>query len=68
MKGDFPDSLENEDDDDDEEVDEIDAIDEELGLGFGKKSKLKVLLEDAGIIKGGEVVALLWDRVINMSG
>ncbi|KIO16136.1 hypothetical protein M407DRAFT_233494, partial [Tulasnella calospora MUT 4182] len=54
----------------DEEVDEIDAIDEELGLAIGKKGKLKALdvLDDAGIIKGGEVVAVLWERVTNMSG
>ncbi|KAG9025751.1 hypothetical protein FS837_004833, partial [Tulasnella sp. UAMH 9824] len=65
------DSLgEDNEDESDEEVDEIDAIDEELGLAIGKKGKLKALdvLDDAGIIKGGEVVAVLWERVTNMSG
>ena len=57
-------------DDEDDEVDEIDAMDEALGLGFGKKNKLKALeaLDDVGIIKGGEVVAVIWERVMNMSG
>ncbi|KAG8894862.1 hypothetical protein FRC01_012701, partial [Tulasnella sp. 417] len=63
-------SGDDNEDESDEEVDEIDAIDEELGLAIGKKGKLKALdaLDDAGIIKGGEVVAVLWERVTNMSG
>lgn len=72
VKADHP-ELENEDDEEEEEeeMDEIDAMNEELGLGFASsRGKLKKLnaLEEAGIIKGGEVVAVLWDRVMNMSG
>ncbi|KAG8991083.1 hypothetical protein FRB94_012869 [Tulasnella sp. JGI-2019a] len=68
---DHPELENDEDEEEEEEMDEIDAINEELGLGFARtQGKLKKLsaLEEAGIIKGGEVVAVLWDRVMNMSG
>ncbi|KAG8877739.1 hypothetical protein FRB97_003153 [Tulasnella sp. 331] len=71
VRADHPELENDEDEDEEEEMDEIDAINEELGLGFARtQGKLKKLnaLEEAGIIKGGEVVAVLWDRVMNMSG
>lgn len=71
MKADHPELDNDGDEEEEEEIDEIDMMNEELGIGFGRTpGKLKKLtaLEDAGIIKGGEVVAVLWDRVMNMSG
>ena len=50
---------------------EDDALNEELGLASGLKAvKLSEmgLGSSGGIVKGGEVVAILWDRMQNMSG
>ncbi|KIM24993.1 hypothetical protein M408DRAFT_75009 [Serendipita vermifera MAFF 305830] len=51
--------------------DEDDALNEALGLASGLKAvKLSEMSVDGGggIVKGGEVVAILWDRMQNMSG
>lgn len=50
--------------------DEDDALNEALGLASGLKAvKLgEMQLGGGGIVKGGEVVAILWDRMQNMSG
>lgn len=51
--------------------DEDDALNEALGLASGLKAvKLSEMGVDGGggIVKGGEVVAILWDRMQNMSG
>ncbi|PVF93301.1 hypothetical protein CPB86DRAFT_715744 [Serendipita vermifera] len=50
--------------------DDDDALNEELGLASGLKAvKLSEMgLGGGGIVKGGEVVAILWDRMQNMSG
>jgi gamma-tubulin complex component 2 len=47
-----------------------DALNEELGLASGLKAvKLSEMgIGGGGIVKGGEVVAILWDRMQNMSG
>jgi gamma-tubulin complex component 2 len=47
-----------------------DALNEELGLASGLKAvKLSEMsFSGGGIVKGGEVVAILWDRMQNMSG
>jgi len=62
-------SDESGDGDDDDDDDEIDARDAALGLTAMKNGKLKDdMLEEGGIIKGGEVVTLLWEKMMNMSG
>lgn len=50
--------------------DEDDALNEQLGLASGLKAvKLSEMeIGGGGIVKGGEVVAILWDRMQNMSG
>lgn len=52
--------------DDDDEDDERDQA---LGLG-GLKAVINdlVLGSPGGLVKGGEVVAILWERMMNMSG
>ncbi|KAG8835465.1 hypothetical protein FRC17_003032 [Serendipita sp. 399] len=53
-----------------ESSDDEDALNEELGLASGLKAvKLNEMsISGGGIVKGGEVVAILWDRMQNMSG
>ncbi|KAG8784774.1 hypothetical protein FRB91_006006 [Serendipita sp. 411] len=50
--------------------DDDDELNEELGLASGLKAvKLNEMgIGGGGIVKGGEVVAILWDRMQNMSG
>lgn len=52
-----------------EDDDEDDERDRALGLG-GLKAVINdiVLGSPAGLAKGGEVVAILWERMMNMSG
>ncbi|KAG9084908.1 hypothetical protein FS749_004838 [Ceratobasidium sp. UAMH 11750] len=55
---------------DDEQDEEERRRDEELGLG-GVKAVLMGVgagIEDAGSVKGGEVLGILWDRWVAMSG
>jgi gamma-tubulin complex component 2 len=55
---------------DDEQDEEERKRDEELGLG-GVKAVLMgvgVGVEEAGNVKGGEVLGILWDRWVAMSG
>lgn len=45
------------------------ARNEELGLGSGLKAVLSEMqMGGGGVAKGGEVVAVIWDRMTNMSG
>ena len=45
------------------------ARNEELGLGSGLKAVLSEMgMGGGGVAKGGEVVAIIWDRMANMSG
>ncbi|QRV92965.1 spindle pole body component alp4 [Ceratobasidium sp. AG-Ba] len=55
---------------DDEEDEEERRRNEELGLGNVKAALLGVGagIEEAGNVKGGEVLGILWDRCISMSG
>ncbi|EJD47788.1 Spc97/Spc98 [Auricularia subglabra TFB-10046 SS5] len=43
-------------------------LDDALGIASGVKAVLSQLEDDGGIIKGGEVVAIIWQRMANMSG
>jgi gamma-tubulin complex component 2 len=52
-----------------EDMSDDDEKNEELGLGSGLKAVLnEMAIGGGGIVKGGEVVAILWERVTNMSG
>lgn len=48
---------------------EDEARNEELGLGSGLKAVLSEMeIGSGGIVKGGEVISILWERMTNMSG
>jgi hypothetical protein len=54
--------------DDDEDDDEDDERNKALGLG-GLKAVIKDMLSaSSGLVKGGEVVTILWERMRNNSG
>lgn len=58
-------NSELESDDDEEDA----ARNEELGLGSGLKAVLSEMqIGGGGVVKGGEVISILWDRMSNMSG
>lgn len=61
-----PDHGKESDDDEDDEEDE--ERNKALGLG-GLKDVIKQMLStSSGLVKGGEVVTILWERMRNNSG